>query len=299
MEERKVGGPFAQRDDAKRANRQSLLKGAAIVASSLALCTGAYAQSAPAPAGEVGEDVIVVTGSRLAARGFDAPTPLTVIGEQEYILSGTQNAESLLLDTPQFAANQLEGPKANTVQAGAPIGTSTLNLRNFGATRNLVLVNGRRFAISGPAMTTDINTIPAALISRTEVVTGGSSAVYGSDAITGVVNFVMKDDFEGVEIALQNTWNEPTGTPTYGLDLTVGGNFDSGRGNVTASIGYLNRGGFTTSERGGFAVPSRSDGCVTADSWSENNPGTPLAVPLGQTCTGVGGRLGCCWRLPR
>ncbi len=237
-------------------------------------------------------DLIVVTGSRLAPRGVDAPTPVTVVGSEDYVLSGTQNVENLLIDTPQFAGNQLEGPKANTVQAGAPIGVSTLNLRNFGATRNLVLVNGRRFAISGPALTTDINTIPVALIERTEVVTGGSSAVYGSDAITGVTNFVLRDDFEGVELNGQGTWDEPTGTGTYTADLTLGGNFDGGRGNLTASLSYLDRGGFTYDERGDFAVPSLGDGCVTAASYSDDSAGVPLAVPAAETCQSAGGRPG-------
>ncbi|MDN4501449.1 TonB-dependent receptor [Alteromonadaceae bacterium BrNp21-10] len=235
---------------------------------------------------------IAVTGSRISRAGFNSSTPVSVVDEEEFVLSGTQNIEQLLLDTPQFSGNQLDGPKANTVQAGQPVGVSTLNLRNFGSTRNLVLVNGRRFAITGPAMTTDINTIPAALIKRSEIVTGGSSAVYGSDAITGVVNFIMKDDFEGVELNVQSTWDQPTKTPTYSLDLTLGGNFDDNKGNLTASIGYLNRGGFTAEDLGGFAGASLSDGCVTADSFSKNGAGTPLSVPSGQTCSGAGGRLG-------
>lgn len=272
--------------------RRALLGGSAIFIAGLAIGSVAHAQDEGDVSASQTSDVITVTGSRLATRGYDTPTPVSTVDDEEFVLSGTQNVENLLLDTPQFTANQLEGPKANTVQAGSPVGVSTLNLRNFGATRNLVLVNGRRFAISGPAMTTDINTIPAALIERTEVVTGGSSAVYGSDAITGVVNFVMKDDFEGIELNAQGSWDEPTNSPTYTLDLTMGGNFDDGRGNITASIGYLNREGMTYEERGDFAVPGLSDGCVTADSWSDNGPGTPLSVPAGQTCAQAGGRLG-------
>ena len=235
---------------------------------------------------------VVVTGTRLSTQGFDTPSPVAVIGEEEFVLSGTLNAETLLQDSPQFSANQLDGPKANTVQAGSPVGVSTLNLRNFGPTRNLVLINGRRGAITGPAMTTDINTIPVALIERTEIVTGGSSAVYGSDAITGVVNFIMKNDFEGVEFNIQSSVDEPTSTSSYGMELTLGGNFDDGRGNLTASIGYLNRGGFTREERGDFADPSFGDGCVTAASHSGNSLGIPLSVPDGQTCQEAGGLLG-------
>ncbi|ESQ87293.1 TonB-denpendent receptor [Asticcacaulis sp. AC460] len=231
---------------------------------------------------------VVVTGSRLAKRGFTAPTPVTVVDAEELKLSGTQNVETLLNQNPQFIGSQNNGPTANTV----PGGTATLNLRGFGAQRNLVLVNGRRFAIAGTDGTTDINTIPAALLKRTEVVTGGSSAVYGSDAITGVVNFIMRDDFDGVEIAAQKRWDEPTGTPTYTVDLTVGGNFADGRGNAVVSLDYLNRGSITRGERGDYAFYSLSDGCVTSASWSDDKPGTPQSVPSGQTCVGAGGRMG-------
>ncbi len=278
----------------RRILRNSLFGSSAILAASMCLGSVAVAQDVQEEEAEGQQvlDVITVTGSRLADRGYDAPTPVTILGEEEFVLSGTQNVESLLLDTPQFSGNQTEGPKANTVQAGSPVGVSTLNLRNFGATRNLVLVNGRRFAITGPAMTTDINTIPAALIKQTEVVTGGSSAVYGSDAITGVVNFLLKDDFEGVELNAQSAWDSPTSTPTYSVDLTLGGNFDNDRGNLTASIGYLNRGGMTLAERGDWAAQGLSDGCVTAASYSDSGAGTALSVPSGQTCEEAGGRLG-------
>lgn len=232
--------------------------------------------------------VVVVTGSRLAPRGFTAPTPVTVVDAEELKLSGTQNVETLLNQNPQFIGSQNNGPTANTV----PGGTATLNLRGFGAQRNLVLVNGRRFAISGTDGTTDINTIPAALIKRTEVVTGGSSAVYGSDAITGVVNFIMRDDFEGVEISAQKRWDGETNTPTYSTDLTIGGNFADGRGNAVVSLDYLNRGSITRGEEGGYAFYSLSDGCVTAASWSEDKPGTPMSVPGGQTCLTAGGKPG-------
>lgn len=231
---------------------------------------------------------VIVTGSRLAARGFQAPTPVNVVGAEELALSGTQNVETLLNDTPQFLGSQNNGPTANTV----PGGTATLNLRGFGAQRNLVLVNGRRFTITGPDQTTDINTIPAALIKRVETVTGGSSAVYGSDAITGVVNFIMKDDFEGVELTAQARADQHTGTPTYTADLTFGSNFDDDRGNVVVALGYLDRGGYTRGDRGDWAVPSLADGCVTAGTFSKTRAGAPLAVPGGQTCLSAGGRPG-------
>jgi len=243
---------------------------------------------APAPAEDQTVTEVVVTGSRLSARGFKAPTPVTVIGSEEIGLSGTQNVETLLNDTPQFLGSQNNGPTANTV----PGGTATLNLRGFGAQRNLVLVNGRRFTITGPDQTTDINTIPASLIKRVETVTGGSSAVYGSDAITGVVNFIMKDDFQGVELTAEARQDTHTKTKTYTADLTFGTNFADDRGNVVVALNYLDRGGYSRADRGGWAMPTMADGCVTAASYSDTRPGTPLAIPAGQTCLTAGGRPG-------
>ncbi|MBP2161471.1 MULTISPECIES: TonB-dependent receptor [Asticcacaulis] len=250
----------------------------------------AAAIATPAADEVAGEDTstVVITGSRLAQRGFKAPTPVAVVDAEEVKLSGTQNVETLLNQNPQFIGSQNNGPTANTV----PGGTATLNLRGFGAQRNLVLVNGRRFAIAGTDQTTDLNTIPAALLKRTEIVTGGSSAVYGSDAITGVVNFIMRDDFEGFEANVQSRIDEHTSTPTHTVDLTLGGNFADGRGNAVVSLNYLNRGSITRGERGGYAFYSLSDGCVTGASWSETEPGTPFSPPSGQTCVQAGGRMG-------
>ncbi len=260
------------------------------IALAMAMSLPALAQAQDTTTSTADETVteVVVTGSRLAARGFQAPTPVTVIGAEEIGLSGTQNVETLLNDTPQFLGSQNNGPTANTV----PGGTATLNLRGFGAQRNLVLVNGRRFTLTGPDQTTDINTVPAALIKRVETVTGGSSAVYGSDAITGVVNFILRDDFEGVELSADARADTHTRTKTYSANLTAGSNFAEGRGNVVVALNYLDRGGYTRADRGGWATPSLADGCVTAASFSSTRPGQPLAIPAGQTCLSAGGRPG-------
>ena len=95
-----------------------------------------------------------------------------------------------------------------------------------------------------------------------------------------------------MEINAQRSVDQPTRTPNDSLDLTVGGNFGDGRGNVVVSVNYMDRDGFTRGERGGWALPSLGDGCVTAASWSSTRPGTPLAVPAGQTCASAGGRPG-------
>ena len=237
--------------------------------------------------GEPGADV-VVTGSRIARTGFDAPTPVNVVDAQEVKLSGNVNIERTLQQIPQTVASQLGGATSNTV----PGGYADVNLRGFGSTRNLVLVNGRRFAIFGPEQVVDLNTIPSTLIARTEIVTGGSSAVYGSDAITGVVNFIMRTDFEGVEARAQLNLAGPTSTPTYNYDLTVGGNFAEGRGNAVVSMNYLDRGSITRGQRGSFAYLSLADGCVVPGSGSASGPGTPFTPAGGLGCVAGGGELG-------
>jgi iron complex outermembrane receptor protein len=231
---------------------------------------------------------IIVTGSRIARNGFEASTPVAVVNAEEVKLSGNVNVEKTLAQIPQAVGSQLGSATSNTV----PGGYADVNLRGFGSTRNLVLVNGRRFAIFGPEQVTDLNTIPSTLVARTEIVTGGSSAVYGSDAITGVINFIMREDFEGIEARAQVNIDRPTGTPVYNADLTFGGNFAEGRGNIVVSGNYLKRGSITRGQRGDFAYDSLSDGCVVAGSGSASRAGTPLAIPAGQTCTGAGGQLG-------
>lgn len=268
-------------------NRARLFWGASapIIVSALLAATPTWAQTAPA-AEDDADAPIIVTGSRIAREGFEAATPVSVIDAEDIKLAGTVNVEAIISDNPQFVASTNGGASSNSV----PGGVADLNLRGFGASRNLVLVNGRRFAIYGPEQVTDINTIPAALIKQTEIVTGGSSAVYGSDAITGVVNFIMKDDFEGIELGTNLGLDSSTRTFNKSFDLTVGGNFAGGRGNVVASINYMTRGGITRGDRGGFTYWALGDGCVTAASATDDGtPGVPLSVPSGQTCRSAGG----------
>src|SRR5688572_8211200 len=243
------------------------------------------------PAAEEGEE-IVVTGSRIKrVDGTEAPMPLAVINAEDIKLSGSPNVDKILGDSPQFVQATNGGATANTVPAGSAAGAAYANLRGFGATRSLTLVNGRRFAIFGPEQVTDLNTIPTALIERTEVVTGGSSAVYGSDAITGVVNFIMKSDFDGVEVGGNYGMDSATSTPTWSADLTVGGNFGEGRGNAVVSLNYYKREGFTRQERGEWAELPYGEACVSADTWSDSYIGTANGSNAAN-CAASGGRMG-------
>jgi len=254
-----------------------------------AACTQSFAQEAPQTP-EEGE-VIVVTGSRIARDALDASTPISVIPASEIKLSGATTIDEVLNEQPQFVSATNGGATANQVPAGSAAGAAYVNLRGFGPTRSLTLVNGKRFAIFGPEQVTDLNTIPTALIARTEIVTGGSSAVYGSDAITGVVNFIMKDDFEGVEISGQYGQDSSTSTPTYSADLTFGGNFGEGKGNAVVSLNYYKRDGFTRTERGDWSALPYAEACVTQDTWSDTMIGTANGASAAN-CAASGGKMG-------
>jgi len=278
-------------------NSNRLAGGARRVRVAVYLLTGlALGGGAAALAQEAGQDaeegdVIVVTGSRIARDVTDASTPIQIISADEIKLSGATSIDKVLNDQPQFVAATNGGATANTVPAGSAAGAAYVNLRGFGPTRSLTLVNGRRFAIFGPEQVTDLNTIPTALIERTEVVTGGSSAVYGSDAITGVVNFIMKDDFEGVKVGGQYGFDSSTSTPTFSTDLTIGGNFAEGKGNAVVSLNYYKREGFTRSERGDWAELPYGEGCVTTATWSDSLIGTPNGSTAAN-CANSGGKMG-------
>ncbi len=254
-----------------------------------AACELAVAQEQPKQPEE--GDVIVVTGSRIARDATDASTPLAVISAEEIKLSGSVNVDKVLGDSPQFVQATNGGATANQVPAGSAAGAAYANLRGFGPTRSLTLVNGRRYAIFGPEQVTDLNTIPTSLIERTEVVTGGSSAVYGSDAITGVVNFVMKDHFEGVQVGGQYGMDSATSTPTWSANLTFGGNFGDGRGNAVISLDYYKRDGFTRTERGDWAEMPIAEACVTPATWSDSLIGTANGSSPAN-CAASGGKMG-------
>ena len=207
---------------------------------------------------EMAIEEVVVTGSRIQRRNLVSASPVTQVDADELLFQGTTRVEDMVRTLPQVYSDQ------NTTQSNGATGTATLNLRNLGPERTLVLVNGRRLPAGSPVqggIGADINQIPGALVRGVEVLTGGASATYGSDAVAGVVNFLMKDDFEGVRVDYQfsqyshnnrsSRWQgivEDAGYPaadgtrsdgdTSYVSLIIGGNFDSGRGNATAYATY-------------------------------------------------------------
>ncbi len=144
---------------------------------------------------------VQVTGSRIKQANLTSSSPVTIINDTEIKYQGTVRVEDLINSLPQAFADQ-----GGNLSNGAT-GTATVNLRNLGAERTLVLIDGKRMNSGDPRdPVADLNTIPAALIERVEIVTGGASAVYGSDAVAGVVNFIMKKDFEGVQLDYQHNF---------------------------------------------------------------------------------------------
>jgi outer membrane receptor protein involved in Fe transport len=174
-----------------------------LAASALGALAGAPAlaqdQSAPASAEQpaaAADRQIIVTGSRLGRSTFDTPSPVTVLGGEDLARRGITNVAEALTELPAF-----RDTTSPTTQGWGSfnVGARIVNLRGLGVTRNLVLVNGRRFAPTTREGSVDLNFVPSILIDRTEIVTGGASAAYGSDAVTGVVNVVLDNDLEGLK----------------------------------------------------------------------------------------------------
>lgn len=205
----------------------------------VAFATGAYAQDQDEDA-DVEE--IIVTGSRIKRRDFEAPNPVTTINAEDIRVSGETDMAKLLRETPALAASlTATGSVATTAGEGFSddTGIGALNLRALGTNRTLVLVNGRRHVAAQQGVATvDVNTIPIALIERVETVTGGGSAVYGADAVTGVVNFILKDDFEGLDYRAQYGISDQGDASSYFAAVTAGGNFADDRGNAVISVEY-------------------------------------------------------------
>src|SRR5215471_9964594 len=151
----------------------------------------AYAQQ-QAPVEKVQK--IEVTGSRIPLQTLESESPVQIITQQDIKMTGLSNVSDILNQMPQVFA------EIGQMEANGATGTATLNLRGLGSSRTLVLIDGKRLPAGDPRTpSTDINAIPAALIQRIDILTGGASAVYGSDAVAGVVNFIMNDHFEGVQ----------------------------------------------------------------------------------------------------
>ncbi len=192
----------------------------------------AWAQDAAVQgAEEEAEEAIVVTGSRIARTDLEAASPVSVITADQFALKNAPGVEEFLRDLPQA----VPGVGANNNNGND--GVATVNLRNLGEERTLVLVDGRRFVPYDSQGLVDLNMIPAALVQRVEVLTGGASTVYGSDAVAGVVNFILKKNFTGIEADAQIGVSSKNDGEHHDFSLTGGMNIGD-RGNIVVNGTY-------------------------------------------------------------
>ena len=226
----------------------------------LAMTAGAaLAQSSggaapPKPSAEASTvQEVVVTGSLIARRDYVAESPIVTVGPQMIERSGAVTVEAALNQLPQFSASATAS--SNLSNRG---GQANADLRGLGQQRTLVLLDGRRMEPSGTDGSVDLNTIPDALISNVEVITGGASAVYGSDAIAGVVNFKLNHHFSGVEFKAQYGDTGRGYGASKDFSVTAGGNFADDKGNAVLSLSYADRSAVFGADRPFFAVSNLS-----------------------------------------
>lgn len=270
--------------------RQRLLTSTLLIGAA-GIATPAYAQDDQAPVSAQQEDsgeAIVITGSRIARRDLTSTSPVAVVSNEEFQLSGAVNVEQVINTLPQVV------PGANSFSNNPGGGVATLNLRGLGAQRNLVLVNGRRWIFFDTTQTVDLNTIPQFLIDSVDVVTGGASAVYGSDALAGVINFRLNQSLDGLMAGGQYAITEEGDGRRYNAYIAMGTQFADGRGNVAVYAEYFNRGQVMQADRdfSFFALGDGATSLIPLGSASVPSgrivaPAT-VAVGPGASCGGTG-----------
>jgi Outer membrane cobalamin receptor protein len=230
--------------------KMRLVAGAAlgVIASSLAMPALAQEEasgSLEAPS----QDSIIVTGSRVARSGFESPTPLTILSQQEIQnQSPSNNIADFVNQLPALAGSTRPANSRLNLSSGQA-GINALNLRNLGEIRTLVLVDGRRSVGSTITGLVDVNTIPQSLVKSVEVVTGGASAAYGSDAVAGVVNFTLDKTFEGLRLNVDSGITDEGDGGNYSANIAGGWSFGGGRGHLLVSGEYAHRDGIFEVDR--------------------------------------------------
>jgi iron complex outermembrane recepter protein len=245
------GGSIVLNLVSKKTFKSALLAGTAASAALIAM-TGVAAAQEAAPSVEK----VTVTGTRIKQRDFKSISPIATVGAKEISLTGTVNTEELINTLPQVIPGV-------TITSNNPSlnGFATADLRGLGAGRTLVLINGRRANPSSASGLVDLNTIPASLIDRIEVISGGASAVYGADAVAGAINFILKDDYEGMTLGGSYSQAEDGAAPQWVADALIGGSFDGDRGSVQLGLQYYNRSAVGADER----IQSRRAAAVLRD----------------------------------
>jgi iron complex outermembrane recepter protein len=237
----------------------------AVGALSWALLIGsgaAYAQEVPQTSAEdveASDDApITVTGSRISIPEAEIANPVTSFDSKSITLSGRTNITDLLAQAPALIGSSDSNDNAGSNASIGTTGLNLLDLRNLGTNRTLVLVDGRRHVASLPGSAAiDVNTIPTNLIERIEIVTGGASAVYGADGVSGVVNFVMKRNFDGIDARGQVGVSSRGDAGNRFFSLAAGKNFADDKANLTLSYEYSKDDRLEASQRGRLRSQNR------------------------------------------
>ena len=249
---------------------------------SMVAATGSTTNSAP----EVALKGVVVTGSLIRQPSLTGSAALQVVSSAAFQQSGTQTVESLLNTLPSvqgnFSLNQTSNP-------GGARGVASVDLRGLGPSRTLTLIDGKRLMPGSPlgGPEADLNFIPTALVKRVEVLTGGASSVYGSDAIAGVVNFIMKKNFQGLQFSTQGSITGRGDGASYDANIVWGTNFNHGSGNVTLYAGYTHFNALTDGSRafGQYALATLPNGHLATNNSSCQQVYGPASMVAYGRCT--------------
>lgn len=246
--------------------RAALLAGCAMAA----LPTAAHGQEAEAPeAGQPTETEIVVTGSRIARKDYTSNSPIVSIGAEQLKATNSVTMDDVLFRLPEVTPAFGQGSNDTTTS-----GVTTIGLRGLGAPRTLVLLDGRRLTAATYTGAVDLNIIPKSLIESVEVITGGASAAYGSDAVAGVVNFRLKKNFTGIQVSAQAGITERGDGATQEVSFTAGSGFADGRGNAVLTLEWMNRDGVNNRDRA-FSAVSRPSSSLPFGAFNPNAANLP------------------------
>jgi iron complex outermembrane receptor protein len=273
--------------------------GGALLASALAIVPVSSVVAQDQEDASVLEEV-VVTGSRIVRQDFTANSPVQTVDEALFEQTSAVGVETVLNRLPQFVPAVTQFTTGDVQQTVTnTVGASTVSLRGLGPNRNLVLINGRRAMPIDPRMVVDTNTIPAAAIQRVEVISGGASAVYGADAVGGVVNFILKDNYEGANVDVRFGDTQHGGDQTVTISGLFGANVADGRGNVMFGLERDTRSKQYRWERDwrveDMANPNTNGGGFAFGSatWFHNEPGTPANNPTQAAINTIFPTTGC------
>lgn len=237
----------------------------------------------PSPQSVGAVEMVVVTGSRIStANGYEAPTPITLVTSEELLRKAPESIAAGLTKLPQFVGTA--GSNVTSSQAGTPSAGNYLNLRRLGSIETLLLLNGQRLPPTSFEGTTDANIIPQALIQRVDVVTGGASAAYGSDAVAGVVNFILDTKFEGIKGSVQGGVSSRGDNEQEKASLAAGKFFMDGRLHLEGSFDYFYQPGIEHNGRrpyggnyeGGWVNVGANPARPCAAGTCAENPFTPM-----------------------